>query len=135
MRSKPLMPPKYRPRPEPWLNAMAAVAVGMFIGCWVIGPTLTRDSGAVARRSAKAEPMSYEAMLAQPDPFPYRTATPQFEDTGPTHYAEAAREKARAAFGRRTATEPWSALQDDEPSEQRRPARQLYRVPDRHAIY
>ena len=114
---------------------MAAVAIGMFIGCWVIGPTLTSNSGAVPPLSTKAEPMSYEAMLAQPDPFPYRTATPPFEDTGPTHYAEAARDKARAAIGRRTAAGPWSTLRDDEPYEQRRPARQLYQVPDRHAVY
>src|SRR5215831_9148931 len=115
MHSTPLMRPKYRPQPEPWLNAMAAVAIGMFVGCWIIGPTLTRDSGVVARASTKAEPMSYEAMLAQPDPFPYRTPTPQFEDTGPTHYAEAARDKARATIGRRTAADPWSGLGEDEP--------------------
>jgi hypothetical protein len=114
---------------------MAAVAVGMFIGCWIVGPTLTRDSGAIARPSAKAEPMSYEAMLAQPDPFPYRTATPQFEDSGPTHYAEAAREKARASIGRRAAADPWSTLPGNEPYEQRRPTRRMYQVPDRHAVY
>jgi len=135
MRSNSLMRSRYRPAPEPWLNAMAAVAVGMFIGCWIVGPTLTRDSGSNARPSAKAEPMSYEAMLAQPDPFPYRTATPRFDDTGTTHYAEAAREKARAAIGRRAAADPWSALPRDESYEQRRPTRHMYQVPDRHAVY
>ena len=31
-------------RSEPLLAAMAAIAVGMFVGTWVIGPAITRDS-------------------------------------------------------------------------------------------
>ena len=136
MRSKPLMRPEYRLTPEPWLNAMAAIAVGMFVGCWIVGPTLTHDSTASSRPASKAERMSYEAMLAKPDPSPYRTPTPKFEDTGPTHYADAARDKARSMTGRRAAASgPWAGFRDDEPYEQPRPVRRAYQVPDRHAIY
>ena len=31
-------------RSEPLLAAMAAIAVGMFVGTWIIGPAVTRDS-------------------------------------------------------------------------------------------
>jgi hypothetical protein len=113
---------------------MAAVAVGMFIGCWVIGPALTHKTGATSQASAKTESLTYEAMLARPDPFPYRSATPAFDSSGPPRYAEAAREKARAEIGGRGADDPWSELQE-RAMESRSHARWRYRSPDRHAVY
>jgi hypothetical protein len=112
---------------------MAAVAVGMFIGCWVIGPALTSKTDATSQASAKTESLTFEAMLARPDPFPYRTATPAFDNAGQPHYAEAAREKARAEIGSRGADDPWGELQ--ERAEGRNHGRWHYRVPDRHAVY
>jgi hypothetical protein len=123
-----------RIRPEPLLNAMAAVAVGMFIGCWVIGPALTHNSDAASPASAKTEPLTFDAMLARPDPFPYRTATPVFDNAGETRYAEAARQRARAEIGVGGVGDPWSDLQE-RPTEYRGHARWHYRVPDRHAVY
>ena len=73
-------------------------------------------------------------MLARPDPFPYRTATPVFDSPDQTHYAEAAREKARAEIGVRRVGDPWSELQE-QPTEYRGHGRGHYRVPDRHAVY
>lgn len=136
MLCSPLMQPRYRLRPEPWLNAVAAVAVGMFIGCWVIGPALTDKSGAPLPSVPKSEPMTYEAMLAPPDPFPYRTATPVFESADQTHYAQAARDKARAEIGGRRAADAWSQIQEHpQPYAGREQAWPNYRVPDRHAVY
>jgi hypothetical protein len=128
------MPLPHRLRPEPLLNAVAAIAVGMFIGCWVIGPALTYKSDATPQGTTKATSMTFEAMLARPDPFPYRTATPVFDSLYQTHYAEAAREKARAEIGSRTAASPWSEFQT-EPIQSPNHARWHYRAPDRHAVY
>jgi hypothetical protein len=121
-------------RPEPLLNAMAAVAVGMFVGCWVLGPALTSKSDAASPAAVKTEPLTFDAMLARPDPFPYRTATPAFDGAGEPHYAEAARAKARAQLGSRSADDPWPSLRQ-EPADIPSQARWHYRVPDRHAVY
>ena len=131
---RPLTSPRYTLPPEPWLNAMAAVAVGMFIGCWMVGPALTHKTDATSQAAAKTESLTYEAMLARPDPFPYRTATPAFDNSGPPRYADAAREKARAEIGSRGADDPWSELQE-RATESRSHARWRYRIPDRHAVY
>jgi hypothetical protein len=131
----PLMLSLRRLRPEPWLNVMAAVAVGMFVGYWVIGPVLSTRSDAVPRSgSNNTEAMTFEQMLAQPDPSPYRTPTPHF-DAGEPHYADAARAKARAGLGSRSASsDPWSEFRE-RPAEQLRRSHRRYQVPDRHAIY
>ena len=41
-------------RSEPWLAAMAAVAIGMFVGAWLIGPAITRTTTATCRRRRRA---------------------------------------------------------------------------------
>jgi hypothetical protein len=95
-------------RSEPYMAAMAVIAVGMFIGAWVIGPAITREPEAPAAPAqeqaqnqppAQQQPLSYQAMLSRPDPSPYRAPTPNFGSQGAPNYAEAAREKARAGLG------------------------------------
>lgn len=128
MSTSPLMPPPRMLRPEPWLNAMAAVAIGMFIGCWVIGPVLFAKIDAASRGGTNnSQALTYEQMLARPDPSPYRTPTPQLDTGGDPHYAEAARTKARAG-------NPWTELQQQAAEPPRR-SHWHYQVPDRHAIY
>jgi hypothetical protein len=81
-----------------WMTVLVIVAVSMFIGSWVIGPSLTHESAVAS--TAKEERMTYDAMMARPDPSPYRTATPQFDNSARPGYGAAAREKARAELGR-----------------------------------
>jgi hypothetical protein len=88
-------------RSEPAMAAMAVVAIGMFVGTWVIGPAITHDS-ADAPVAAKQERATFEDMVARPDPSPYRAATPAFDITA-TNYAAAAKEKAQAELGGQTA--------------------------------
>jgi hypothetical protein len=118
-------------RSEPYLAAMAAVAVGMFIGAWVIGPAITHEPGAEPpatqeQQAAQQEPLTYQAMLSRPDPSPYRTPTPDYGSYGAPNYGEVAREKAQAGLGG----------EDDpvaEPSQSYRSSR-YYRSFDRHGI-
>jgi hypothetical protein len=119
---------------EPLLSALAVVAVGMFIGAWVIGPLASHK---VAATATKEERMTYQAMLAKPDPFPYRTATPAFDTSARPGYGAAAREKARAELGgRRTvAGDPVAdfQLQTSDNLAYRAPSRS--RAMDRHSIH
>lgn len=126
-----LIPHRRKLPSEPWLNAMAAIAAGMFIGCWILGPLLT-DNSDTSSQASKSEALSYEAMIARPDPFPYRAATPTFDPIGQTHYAEAARQSALAEIGSGRAAEAWSELRE---REGRNRSRWHYRTPDRHAVY
>ena len=82
-------------RSEPLIAAMAAIAIGMFIGTWVIGPALTRNAPEESAPAARGR-TSFEDMVSRPDPNPYRAATPAFDVSGPPSYGAAAREKARA---------------------------------------
>jgi hypothetical protein len=85
-------------RCQPVLAAMAAVAFGMFVGGWVIGPAITRDSIEPSAQRPQGQP-SFDEMLARPDPMPYRAPTPTFAGSGPPSYAAAAKEKAQAELG------------------------------------
>lgn len=114
------------------MNAMAAVAIGMFLGCWVIGPLVTHSSDTSTTGAAKSTPLSFEAMLARPDPFPYRTATPEFDSSGQPRYAEAAKAQAQAESGSRSADDAWA---EEQAAEQPRRAYRPYRMRDRHAVY
>jgi hypothetical protein len=116
-------------RSEPLLAAMAAVAVGMFVGTWVIGPVMTRDSGDAPAPAAQ-ERTSFEAMVARPDPLPYRAATPAFELSGAPSYAAAAKEKAQAEAGGQIVD---NDAVPEAPSYSRLPSRS--RLPDRHKVY
>jgi hypothetical protein len=85
-------------RSEPLLAAMAAIAVGMFVGTWVIGPAITRDS-AEAVAPAAQQRTTFAELMARPDPMPYRAPTPAFDTSGPPSYAAAAKQKAQAELG------------------------------------
>jgi len=81
---------------EPVAIGIALVGLGTFVGAWVIGPALSHD---VRRATAKDEVLSYQQMLQQPDPPPYRTPTPEFDMSSQPHYGETARQRARAELG------------------------------------
>lgn len=136
MRPPLLMPKLSRSRAEHIAVGIAIFAVGAFLGGWVIGPALSHDVNAPV---AKEQPMTYEAMLARPDPFPYRTATPIFDTSSEPNYGAQAREQARAELGgRRTAQSAWSgAWSESLPNQADEAPRAAvrYRIPDRHAVY
>ena len=85
-------------RSEPLMAAMAAIAVGMFAGTWVIGPAITYNAAEVPAQTSP-ERTTFEDMVARPDPMPYRAATPSFNLSGPPSYAAVAKEKAQAEAG------------------------------------
>jgi hypothetical protein len=118
---------KGKPRREPLMVAIAAVAIGMFIGTWIIGPSVS--SGSMSKERSAEAPMSYKEMIARPDPFPYRTATPAFPQA-PASDAAAVRERAPSEYSARMAEsepgDPWQNL--------RRRSSRSY-MPDRHAIH
>jgi hypothetical protein len=83
-----------------WLSAMAAVAVGMFVGHWIIAPAISTDSPPrEALRSGQFERLSLDEARARPDPSPYRTPTPEFAAPASTNYAQIARQKAQTSSG------------------------------------
>jgi hypothetical protein len=82
---------------EPLLSVLSVAAVGIFIGAWVLGPAMTHESRPAS--SDKEHPLSYEEMVARPDPWPYRAATPAFDVSNQPNYGSTAREKARAEIG------------------------------------
>ena len=86
-------------RSEPLMAAMAAVAVGMFVGNWIIGPAITHNSPEETAPAAQQERTTFEDMVARPDPPPYRSPTPTFDTAGQPSYAAAAKEKAQAELG------------------------------------
>jgi hypothetical protein len=117
-------------RAEPLLAAMAAIAVGMFVGTWVIGPAITRDS-AEAPAPTSQQRTTFEDMVARPDPMPYRAPTPAFDTSGPPSYAAAAKEKAQAEVG-------GQIVDDGSIPETPRASRwssRNYRNLDRHRVY
>lgn len=118
---------KGKPRAEPLMVAIAAVAAGMFVGTWIIGPMVS--AGSMPKEHGTETPLSYEQMLARPDPFPYRTPTPVVQQAQ-TNYAAAARQRAQAEYGGHyaegfDAPAPWQA----------RRGRWRASVPDRHAVH
>jgi hypothetical protein len=118
-------------RSEPLLAAMAAIAVGMFVGTWVIGPAVTRDS-AEAPAPAAQQRTTFADLVARPDPMPYRAATPAFDTSGPPSYAAAAKQKAQAEVGGQ------QTVDDDSIPEAPRASRwssRNYRSFDRHRVY
>ena len=84
-------------RSEPLLAAMAAIAIGMFVGTWVLGPLATRNAEPPAPQAR--ERVSFEDMQSRPDPSPYRAATPTFDTSGAPNYAAMAKQRAQAALG------------------------------------
>jgi hypothetical protein len=121
-------------RSEPLMAALAAVAVGMFVGTWVLGPAMTHDTE--TSPPVAQERISFQEMVSRPDPMPYRAPTPTFDSSGPPHYAAAAKEKAQAELGGDIA----DADSFDRPRESRgydsRSYRRSYYQPfDRHRVY
>ena len=122
-------------RSEPAMAAMAAVAIGMFIGAWLIGPAITHGSVDTPPAVASQDKMTSDAMVARPDPPPYRAPTPAFDLSGPPNYAAVAKQKAQAELGGQVGDQ----AADDEgvpaaPSFNRQPSR-YYRAFDRHKTY
>ena len=117
-------------RSEPVMAAIAAIAVGMFVGTWVIGPAITHTSP-VAPPPAAQERTSFQDMVARPDPPPYRAATPAFEMAAP-NYAAAAKEKALAEVSGAPAADPEFAPEAQAPA---RTSSRNYRAFDRHQVY
>jgi hypothetical protein len=97
------LPLERPPLPEAgFLNAMAIVAIGMFVGTWIIGPLMSSDAAThVALNSAAEERTMINAGMARPDPSPYRAPTPAFEAPAETHYGKLAKERALAVLGPR----------------------------------
>ena len=53
-------------RAEPLMAAMAAVAIGMFVGTWIIGPAITHNSPDTPAPAAK-ERTTFEMPLLPPN--------------------------------------------------------------------
>ena len=117
-------------RAEPLMAAMAAVAVGMFVGTWIIGPAITHDSPEPSASVAK-ERTTFEEMVSRPDPFPYRAPTPAFDTAGQPSYAAAAKEKAQAEAGDQADPE----MMAEERPNYRMTTSRAARTFDRHKIY
>jgi hypothetical protein len=117
-------------RSEPLMAAMAAVAIGMFVGNWVLGPAITRDTGEVPVQTSQERP-TLQDLVSRPDPMPYRAPTPSFDMSGPPNYAAVAKEKAQAELGGQSV--------DDEPAPEPprsyRSSSRYYRSFDRHRVY
>ena len=118
-------------RSEPGLAALSAIAIGMFVGTWIIGPAVTRDTSESPAPAAQERP-TFEDMVARPDPLPYRAATPAFDISGPPHYAAAAKARAQAELGGRVAVGEDAAL---ESRREFRASSRNYREFDRHRVY
>jgi hypothetical protein len=117
-------------RSEPLLAAMAAIAVGMFVGTWVLGPSISHNNADVPALPPAQQRTTYDAMVALPDPPPYRAPTPAFDTSGPPSYAAAAKQKAQAEVGGQT-------VDDDSIAEAPRASRwsSRNRSFDRHRVY
>ena len=82
------------------MAAMAAVAVGMFVGTWVIGPAITRDTAeAPARRHAQERTDLRGHGGAPRSARPIAPRRRLSTSSGPPNYAAAAKEKAQAELG------------------------------------
>ena len=116
---------------EPLLAALAAVAVGMFVGTWVLGPSISHNNADVPALPPARQSTTYDAMVALPDPPPYRAPTPAFDMRNQPNYAEIAKQKAQAEAGGQFADT------DDpvQPPDTRGYTRSRYRLPDRHTQY
>jgi hypothetical protein len=126
-----LLPPQlHEHRHEAVAVAIAAIGVGMAIGTWVIGPLVSR--GDVIRPMEISERASFEKMAALPDPFPFRTPTPEFDTSGAPNYAAAAKEKALAEVGDQPPDDEGWGEQRSRGNSSR--PRGRTRTPDRHSV-
>ncbi len=115
-------------RSEPLIAACAAIAVGMFVGTWVIGPAISHNNADVPALPPAQQRTTYDAMVALPDPPAYRAPTPAFDMGNQPDYAALAKQKAQAETD-------GTAAEGDAPEfapETFTPSRSRYRMPDRH---
>jgi hypothetical protein len=121
-------------RSEPLLAAIAAIAIGMFAGAWLIGPAITAHDSAAHNSDVPTQPtqerISFDEMISRPDPSPYRAATPAFDFSGAPNYAATAKEKAQAELGGQPSEDEAAA----EPASPPR-TRGNYQAVDRHRVY
>ena len=81
---------------------MAAIAVGMFIGHWVIAPAISNGTPEhEPLRSSTLDRKLIEEAATRPDPSPYRTPTPAFDIANAPNHAAAAKQAAQAMYGGR----------------------------------
>ena len=119
-------------RPKPYAEAimvgLAAVGIGILLSIWVAGPALTGAATVASDWTSRSIPMSYNDMIARPDPPPYRTATLAFDTGGRIDYAVAAKARAQYEYVR-------VAVSDESPWSQQTTGRASSRsyVPDRHS--
>ena len=126
------LPPRlHRHRHEAIAIVIAIIGLGMFIGDSILGPLISYKPGE-APVADNSQALSFEAMVARPDPFPYRTPTPQFDVSGSPHYAAIARQKALAALGDGRSEDATTEFPDKSQYARRH---WRYRVPDRHRVY
>jgi hypothetical protein len=117
-------------RSEPYMAAMALVAVGMALGTWIVGPAVTHDVSAPPQ--ATQDRLDFDAMVSRPDPPAYRTATPEFDMANAPNYTAAAKAKAQAEMGSSDADDD-SLEAPVEPA--RRSSWRIYSRPDIHKVY
>lgn len=130
-----------------WIGAMACIAVGMFVGAWVIGPALSNGPSEYAKlRSAKQERAAFESAIARPDPSPYRYATPVFDMPNQPEYGKIAKMRAQSGYSAQASNENFRVAdhpqvndafggigwQDNDAREYRPAPQQSYRQRDRH---
>src|SRR5215212_2165147 len=94
---------KPKPYTEPVMMGLAAIGIGILLGIWVAAPALTGTVNVASDPTMRSIPMSYNDMIARPDPFPYRTATPAFDTGGRIDYAAVAKARAQAEYSERVA--------------------------------
>ena len=94
------------------MAAMAAVAVGMFVGTWVIGPAITHHSAEAApatrRQSARPSRTWWRAPIHA-----LSRRRPLRSIFGPADYAAVAKERAKAGLsGRHSAGGRWTVSRE-----------------------
>jgi hypothetical protein len=121
---------KPKPYTETVMIGLAAVGIGILLGIWVAAPALTGTATEASNWAMRTIPMSYNDMIARPDPHPYRTATPSFDAGGRIDYAAAAKARAQAETSGQTTTRDGAADPWD-----RQNGRSVSRSYDRHSVH
>jgi hypothetical protein len=126
------------------LNAVAAVAVGVFVGYWVVAPALSTGIGRDEPLwSTMRERAMFDAISQRADPSPYRTATPDFDLPQPPQYGRLARQQAQTASQRpgREARDAFASMPEQsstalgEAAVSSVPRQTYYPKFDRHKVY
>jgi hypothetical protein len=81
--------------------ALSALGAGFAAGAFVLAPQFSDEElteAAAAQRAERFSPRSIDLSKKYPEPFAYRTPTPNFPDNGPTGVATAARSRALESY-------------------------------------